>query len=561
MIPRLRLAITASLLLLMVGCSAPLPATQGTLPLAEAGGATASRPGAAQASPAPATTPGPVRLLVSRDVLDALGPQLRSLSTGLPGLAVSVDDDAIHAPNDATARLLWSHMPPDDALPVRREPYCAIVNVRQWDASWTRAELVALVSSTSTWRQMMQGDAGVAVPHLLGVSPPGQAVSVEGWLAAKEHVATHPSAWSIVPWSVVDHRVRPVPIDGVQPGPSPSADYALWRTLFLTHPEELPPEFLSELERALEYHPSPSLSLVAVGDIMLARNVGQRMAPDAWRSPFEGRGIADLLQNADIAFGNLECALSDAGEQQLKAYTFRADPRAIQGLAFAGFDVLSLANNHTGDYGPVSLSDTLRHLRTANISPVGAGATSAQARAPVVIWHQGLRLAFLAYNAIGPRWLDATDTLPGAAFLSVDDMVADVRAAQRVADLVIVSCHWGIEYRHEATAAQTQAAQALADAGAALVIGHHPHVLQGLDYHERSLTTYSLGNFVFDMGTAPRSEGVALRCLLDISGVKTAELVPYRIVDGQPRLLQTAQGESIVASVHRLTAQQRRYPR
>lgn len=140
------------------------------------------------------------------------------------------------------------------------------------------------------------------------------------------------------------------------------------------------------------------------------------------------------------------------------------------------------------------MRDTLRHLSEAGLTVVGAGETADEAHAPRIVEAGGLRLAFLAYNQVPPESFAATATRPGHAWMDVGRMTAAVAAAREVADLVIVSCHWGIEYSAYPTASQARIAQALADAGAHLIVGHHPHVVQGVHYHADAFTAYSLGN-------------------------------------------------------------------
>ena len=141
-------------------------------------------------------------------------------------------------------------------------------------------------------------------------------------------------------------------------------------------------------------------------------------------------------------------------------------------------------------------------------------------------------------------------------------MRADVQAARQEADLVIVSCHWGVEYSAYPNASQHELAQVLSDAGADLVLGHHHHVVQGLSYEAETFVAYSLGNFVFYHGpTAETAETVIMRCLLDPSGVKTVELIPIAITHCQPAVVAPTQGAAVIERIFRVTSQQGRLPR
>jgi poly-gamma-glutamate synthesis protein (capsule biosynthesis protein) len=170
-------------------------------------------------------------------------------------------------------------------------------------------------------------------------------------------------------------------------------------------------------------------------------------------------------------------------------------------------------------------------------------------------------VAFLAYNQILPASFAATETSPGSAFMEAERMATEVRAARERADVVVVSCHWGVEYSAYPNSFQQQMAGVLADAGADLILGHHPHVLQGLGYLNDAFVAYSLGNFCFYHGPTPETvETVVLRCLVDASGVKTVELIPAFITDGQPALASSEVADRILSRIHRVTASQGAFP-
>lgn len=283
-------------------------------------------------------------------------------------------------------------------------------------------------------------------------------------------------------------------------------------------------------------------TLAAAGDVMLARSAGARILADGPEVPFAG--VEETLRGADIAVVNLECAISDGGEPAPKAYTFRAPPAAADALAAGGIDMVSLANNHSLDYGPGGLADTLANLDARGIAHAGAGANATAARAPVVVVANGLRVAFLSYVDVPVeyggfdthRW-EATAVGPGVAWLNVEQVQEDVASARRLADLVVVMMHFGFEGR--STPSETQRAQARAaiDAGAALVLGHHPHVLQPVEWYGNGLIVYSLGNFVFDGFDNPANDSAILLADLTEGGVASYRLLPVVVGDdGFPRL-------------------------
>jgi poly-gamma-glutamate capsule biosynthesis protein CapA/YwtB (metallophosphatase superfamily) len=251
-------------------------------------------------------------------------------------------------------------------------------------------------------------------------------------------------------------------------------------------------------------------TLLFVGDVMLSRAVGTRMQSESdWTFPFTE--IGETLAAADLTFGNLECPVSDVGRNRHHLYSFRADPRAIEGLKFAGFDVLSVANNHMYDWGPKALLDTAQRLREAGIRPVGAGANDLEAHYPVLVDVGGLRIAFLAYVNIDPKEATAGPDRPGVAWLEPDRVMADIRFARPLADLVIVGLHWGIEYATRPQRSQIELAHQMIDSGADLIVGGHPHVVQPLEEYHGRWIAYSLGNFVFDQKDAATRRAIILK--------------------------------------------------
>ena len=537
-------------------------------------------------SPSSTPAPKPRTLAVEREVYERFRPALVAISTRYPGLAIvpyarpgrgnqlgktasDVLKDTDPALRAADWFVHWAAQGGDAAVLLREEPYALAVHPLSARNGCTAEQLRALAGPDATG-EMVVADAGEAAYELLGQKPvQARIVPAEDWRSAKEYVATHENAWALLPWEAVDFRVRVLPISGQRLDPRALQGYPLMRRLWLSAasgisstPQEAPPELVAALRQALRYEPPATVELAAVGDIMLDRLAKEGMRLHGLLYPFEGQGIQPVLSQADITFGNLECALSDRGVPQPKTYQFRAEPQAAKALAYAGMDVLSLANNHTGDYGDLALYDTLQLLTQAGLSPVGAGRTITEAHQAVVVQANGLRIAFLAYNEIPPLSFAASDTRPGCAFMDRQRMVADVRAARQRADLVVVSCHWGLEDTPNITAAQREFANLLGGAGADLVIGHHPHVVQSLEYGSRTFTAYSLGNFVFDMGPPEqRWEGLILRCLLDASGVKTVELLPTLIIAYRPTLMSPDGGERILEHVRRLTRERGGYPR
>lgn len=252
------------------------------------------------------------------------------------------------------------------------------------------------------------------------------------------------------------------------------------------------------------------VKLLFTGDIMLSRSVGATIvASGDWRWPFEK--IASVTSAADITFGNLETTISERGVKGGCGFCFRSDPRVIQGLTAAGFDVLSVANNHIWDYGRVAFTDTLGYLESVGIGPVGGNTDETRARAGIIREVRGTRIAYLGYtDLLGSSTMAGPDR-PGINVYDAERMKADVTAAKALADVVVVSFHTGTEYELLHNAHQEMIYHAIIDAGADLVVGTHPHVIQDIERYNGKWIAYSLGNFVFDQNfSLPTRQGMML---------------------------------------------------
>jgi poly-gamma-glutamate synthesis protein (capsule biosynthesis protein) len=270
-----------------------------------------------------------------------------------------------------------------------------------------------------------------------------------------------------------------------------------------------------------------SLRLIFVGDIMLDDGPGQEVA--AGRDPLAP--FAAILADADYRIGNLETPIATTGQPTAsKIYNFRADPRVLAVLK-GRFDALSVANNHSGDYGPAAFLETLAHVRSIGIQTFGGGRDLVEAHRPLWIEKQGLRIAVLAYNEFKPRSFAAGPHWPGIAWSEDSLVVADIRAARAAgADVVIPYLHWGWERETEPTERQRRLARLLIDAGADAIVGGHPHVTQGTETYRGKPIVYSLGNFVFDGFELPAAKvGWLLKLTVERGGVSAWEFVAAHI--------------------------------
>jgi poly-gamma-glutamate synthesis protein (capsule biosynthesis protein) len=359
-----------------------------------------------------------------------------------------------------------------------------------------------------------------------------------------------------MPWAEILPDQKALRVNGRHPTDPDYPYQQSWSLLATAGYETAADQLTTHL--SANWPPDPVVYLVAVGDIMLDRSLGGALKSNNLEYPF--LGVAEQLRSADITIGNVESSLGDIGEPVTKTYTFRAPPQAAPALALAGFDVVSLANNHGMDYGPETLLQGIQLLREAGVQPVGAGANLAEARTAVIREVNGLRLAFLGYldvpvEAIGTfdteSWT-ATDDAPGLAWARPEWITEDITAVRTQADLVIVILHSGYEYIEEPSLEQVAAAEAAIAAGADLVIGHHAHILQGIKFADTGVIAYGLGNFAFVIDGPP--ETAILNVWLDADGVRQLEIIPAIIrTGGQPRLAEPGEAFPIRQRVYQLT--------
>ena len=272
----------------------------------------------------------------------------------------------------------------------------------------------------------------------------------------------------------------------------------------------------------------PSVSIAFVGDIMLDETPGKVVK--SGRDPFAP--FAAILDAADIRVGNLECVIATKGTPEPdKPYTFRAHPRSLK-LLKRHFDALALANNHSGDYGPIAFGEMLDLLEGQGIAYFGGGRTLAQAHKPLLIERHGLRIALLAYDEFFPRSFEADFDKPGIAWSEDEQVRLDIGNARtrEHADLVIPVMHWGWEHEPTASKRQRQLARLMIDAGADAVVGGHPHVIQDVEQYQGKPIIYSLGNFLFDgFSDQDSNTGWLLRMEVDRQGVRAWRTLAARM--------------------------------
>lgn len=323
-----------------------------------------------------------------------------------------------------------------------------------------------------------------------------------------------------------------------------------------TAPQETEAPAVEPAPALVAPEPAQPIRITLVGDIMLGGSAAEFMRRHGYDYAFDE--VRAELARGDVVFGNLEGPLTDGGEPHPdKRYLFRTPPaRVAPALARAGFDVVSLANNHTLDYGPAGLFDTLDSLHDAGIHAVGAGMDAARARRPAVIEVNGHRVGFLAYSNTFPEAFWAEAHRPGTAFGHAAHVRADVAALRERVDTVVVSFHWGREGTVELRDYQPLLAHAAIDAGADIVAGHHPHVLQGIERYGDGIVFYSLGNFTFGSYSEIARTSAIAHVSVNADGAQEIELVPIDVYNPavlfRPVPLRGAAAEAAARELGRL---------
>lgn len=307
--------------------------------------------------------------------------------------------------------------------------------------------------------------------------------------------------------------------------------------------------------------PSPSLSptvtVIGVGDVLFSTGAINLMNKEGGTAPLAK--VADTLKDADITIANLECPLSARGTKvkgKPDHLIFRAPVVAVESLTGAGIDVVALANNHMMDYGAPAMEDTLATLDANGVLHAGGGMTRDDAWRPAIVERNGKRIAFLSFTQRIPSYFLPTATTPGiASGTDMKAVKAAIAAAKAQADYVIVSFHWGVEQSYEVNAAQERDGKAAVDAGADMVLSHHPHVMQAVEFYKGKLIAYSLGNFLFAYKTNEGRKSFILKASLGPGGVTDVTAVPVYMGDyGRPAVQTGSSATAILGTLKSISA-------
>jgi len=319
-----------------------------------------------------------------------------------------------------------------------------------------------------------------------------------------------------------------------------------------------PPAVRSHAVPASTTPASRPLRVVAVGDIMLDGTARPVLTQHGYDYAFAA--VRHFFSGAALAIGNLEGPLTTRGvPEQDKTYVFRSPPKKVAAALKAnGINVVSLANNHTLDYGAEGLADTIDALDAEGIAHVGAGSDLAGARKAAFFRIGDQRIAVLGYSVTLPEHFYAATRRPGTAFAHEAHVRADVARARREADIVLVAFHWGQEGKTQLREYQVQLGHAAIDSGAAAVLGHHPHILQAVERYRDGVILYSLGNFTFGSYSKQARDSAVAELIFEGGRLTGLRMHPINVnnfeVEFQPRPLEGSQADRVVGELVRLSA-------
>ncbi|MFJ7975478.1 CapA family protein [Peribacillus sp. JNUCC 23] len=295
------------------------------------------------------------------------------------------------------------------------------------------------------------------------------------------------------------------------------------------------------------------ITVTFTGDVLLDRSVGQLI--EAYGVDYPFIQVGDTLRNSDITAINLETSVSTRGIPSDKQFTFRSEPKTLQGLVNSGVDVVSLANNHTLDYGLDALRDTFDHLKSYNIAYTGAGNNEEEAFSAFYKEVNGKKIAIIGISRVLPEvsW-GAKEDQPGiASGYQNEPMMTYIKKVADQSDYLMIMIHWNRERQDYPESYAREMGKAFIDAGASAVIGSHSHSLMGIEEYKGCPIYYSLGNFIFTESASPKgSETMIVQVTLD-NGEISSSLKPAKIVKGQPQFMDENYNQAIISKLNQLS--------
>lgn len=305
------------------------------------------------------------------------------------------------------------------------------------------------------------------------------------------------------------------------------------------------------LQKSYKTNPPQENKLTFAGDILLSRWVA-KISNDHNDPLYCFSKTADITKNSNLTIANLEAPFAETGPYTNLGVVFRADPNLAQGLTYAGFDVLNLANNHFGDSGQSGMKFTFQTLNDRNINYYGAGNNNTESRTPLIKEINGLKYAFLGYtdSAFTPVSYEADNIYAGVNLMNLDNLKEDIDKAKQQADFVIVTMNSGIEYTHNPNQTQIDFAHAAIDDGADMIFGLHPHVVQAIEYYHEKPIFYNVGNFIMDQLEKETQQGYIIQLSTIYNQIASISLIPYHIYDYcQPQIVDGDEATEIITEI------------
>ncbi len=474
----------------------------------------------------------------SVDRLESLGSEL--------GIEIELTSDGA----SANVALFPRNMGPTGRTPLIGEPLIPVVRPDHLVDSVWQEQMTNLFNGTiSNWSDLGGQDRDVHPVLSQSLATPFTDTDADRHphddLVA--FAADNPGMIALIPRSAASIHVQSLIVDEIDPirDELDTDNWPLWDSIevLVDHPdEEIHDQLLDVLMEGREPRNHESRSMISVtGDVMLGRTPHRIMVErNDWTAPFPL--VADELQKGDLTVGNLECAITDSFEPPADptTFSFMTFTQAVEGLELAGFHALSGANNHALDFGVVGMRDTTAALEAAGIQHFGTGDNLEQARQPCLLEHNGVTFGFLGYDAISMQYAGATAESGGVAPLVREYVMEDIERTREVADVVIPYFHWGIEYTLTPTEFDRRTAHMAVEAGADLVLGGHPHWVQGMEIYQNRAIFYSTSNFVFDQEwSLETKQGFVLHLIFDGTTLIGYRVVPVLIEDfHRPRIVE-----------------------
>lgn len=297
-----------------------------------------------------------------------------------------------------------------------------------------------------------------------------------------------------------------------------------------------------------------NITLAIMGDVLLDRGIGKMIETHGADYPW--RHVSHILNKYDLALINLETSVGTRGNAMAdKEYTFQSKPETLEGIVSGGIDGVSIANNHILDYGREGFIETLKNLEKMGIPYAGGGRKKQEALKPAIWEINGMQIGLLAFSRVIPdmSWY-ATDQRAGIASAYdyyLDSISETIRKTKKEVDFLIVSVHWGKELQKYPDKKDVDAAKQFIDSGADLIMGHHPHVLQGIEFYKNRPIVYSLGNFVFNARGKESNQTMIFNVEINKKGIVTANVIPIRIKGGQPMVAEGQEKEEIIGMLNK----------